>query len=60
MDISNVSTAVNALNQSLLPQGIGIALTKKTLDANNQNSQSLINMMDNLNPNLGKNLDIRV
>jgi hypothetical protein len=62
MDISNISTvsaAINSLNKSSLPEDIGVALTKKALDTNNGNSQSLIKMMDNLNPNLGKNINTK-
>jgi hypothetical protein len=62
MDISNISTvsaAINSLNNSSLPEDIGVALTKKALDTNNGNSQSLIKMMDNLNPNLGKNINTK-
>lgn len=56
MDIANISTAIS---QFSLSQDVSIALVKKTLDVNNESSQSLIKMIDNVNPNLGSTLDVR-
>lgn len=59
MSLSAISNSSMALNQSSLAQDVDVAITKKILDESNQSSESVIAMMDNLNPNLGKNLDTR-
>lgn len=58
MDIAALSVS---MSQSSLSQQVGISLEKKTLDSINENSQSLIKMMElSVNPNLGSKLDVTV
>lgn len=58
MDISALSPSV--AQKSPLQQ-IGIAVTKMTMDAVIQSSQMLTKSMEqSVNPNLGKNIDIKV
>lgn len=58
MDIAATSTSMSQAN---LAQNVSLALTKKALDVQEQNSASTIQMIEqSAVPNLGKNLDIRV
>lgn len=58
MDIAALSIIKS---QASLSQNVGIALLKKNMDSANENSQSLIKMMElSVNPSLGSNLDTKV
>lgn len=58
MDIAALSIS---MSQSSLSQQVGISLEKKAIDNLNDNSQSLIKLMElSANPNLGSRLDVRV
>jgi hypothetical protein len=58
MDIAALSSS---MSQSSLFQQVGISLEKMSLNTLNDNSQSLIKMMElSVNPNLGSKLDVRV
>lgn len=58
MDIAALSIMAR---QGALAQNVSLALTRKVMDVAGENSVSLIKMMEqSANPNLGKNLDIKV
>lgn len=56
MDIAAVSIG---MHQDSVPQAVEIALIKKAMGTDEENSQSLVKMMElSVNPNLGSNLDV--
>jgi hypothetical protein len=58
MDIAGVSIY---MKQSQLAQQVSVAVTRKVMDMSEQNSQQMIQMLENsFNPDLGNNIDIRV
>jgi hypothetical protein len=58
MDIAGVSVY---MKQSQLAQQVSLAVTRKVMDVSEQNSQLTIQMLEqSINPDLGKNIDIRV
>lgn len=58
MDIAAISTSAS---QYKLSQDVSIALQKKAMEVQSQTADSTIQMLSQCtNPNLGKNLDIRV
>lgn len=56
MDIAALSIG---MSQASLGQSIGIALTKKTMEAAQVNNQQLLNMLKAPHPTLGKSIDIK-
>lgn len=61
VDKMDIAISSMTLSQANLGQQVGIALTKKTMDAAEDNSMALIKMMEmSANPNLGATLDVRV
>ena len=58
MEIAGVSVY---MKQSQLAQQVSLAVTRKVMDVSEQNSQLTIQMLEqSINPDLGKNIDIRV
>lgn len=59
MDIGSLSIA---MSQSKVQQSAGIAIMKKAMDVGKENASQITEMMKNnaVDPNLGKNLDVKV
>lgn len=60
MDIASLPVSTNMIKQANDP-AIGMAVLSKSLKGAEQSGQNLIKMMEqSVNPNLGKNIDIKL
>lgn len=61
MDIGGIGALVTGQSSSALQQQVGIAVLGKALDSQQENAQSLVQMMErSVQPHLGGSIDIRM